>query len=152
LALRLRRRFTTLLATTSSPPVFARAARRATLGAHLVLGAALVVMTAAVVFAVVHGGHSFGTEPRLLLLAGDYVVLGIALFSATVLAVLGAGGRAVAALAAGVAVLAAFLVLAADEPTPGWVPLACHAAVSTALLLALGVLVHRRVGRPVHHR
>lgn len=165
LALRLRRRFRALLATTPSAAVFARSARRATLGAQLQLGTALAATTGAVVLAVVLGPAPTASgavsaalsgaphvEPRLLLLAADYVVLGTVLFTATMLGVLGAGGRAVVVLAAGVLALGGFVLAALDVPTPGWVPLACHAGVGAALLLVLGVLLLRRVARPVHHR
>lgn len=148
--LRLRRSITRSLAATGSTRDFGRAARRATLRAHVAVAAALVVMSALVWLVVVGSGTP--PDPRVLLLGVDYVVLGTALFAAMVLSVLGQGDRVATVLAGGVAALAAFLTQAGHPEIPSWVALAWHAVVGTVLLAVLGFGVRSHAGRPVSYR
>jgi len=148
--LRLRGTMTQLVAATGSTPDFTRAARRATLRAHLGFAAALTAMSAVIWVLVV----ASGTRPdlRVPLLGADYVVLGTTLFAATVLTVLGHGGRVATVLTGGVVALVAFLALSGQADIPSWVSLAWHTAVGLVLLAVLGVLVRRYAGRPVSYR
>jgi hypothetical protein len=127
---------------------FAHRARWAALRVHLLFVGALTVATAAPILAVT---SLPAVDPRAVLLGVDYVVLGTALFAATLLGVLGRGDRVLMVVAGGVTALAAFL--AHDHRhVSSTAAIAWHLGVGVAMLLVLALQVGRTVGIPVRHR
>jgi hypothetical protein len=91
-------------------------------------------------------------DARYGLLAGGYVVLGTAIFTAMLLNLLGRGRRVLATLAATVAALVAFEVHAVSVTATDTEALAWLAIVATVTLVVHLVLVRRYVAVPVSHR
>jgi hypothetical protein len=147
---RFRSRMSALLATTSSSAAFARSARRALLRYEVAFVVPLAATSAALGVAV--EGVTGTLDARYGLLAGGYVVLGTAIFTAMLLNLLGRGRRVLATLAATVAALVAFEVHAVSVTATDTEALAWLAIVATVTLVVHLVLVRRYVAVPVSHR
>ncbi|GAA1848671.1 hypothetical protein GCM10009836_30510 [Pseudonocardia ailaonensis] len=146
LAQRFRARCVALLGAERSTARFAARARRVTLQVHLAFtGALALAMAVALVVA-------WTADPRAVLLAVDYLVLGTALFSATLLGVLGRGDRVLTIVAAGVTALAAYLAHGGHGQFTSASAIVWHLAVGSAMLLVMAVQLIRTVGIPVRHR
>ncbi|GAA4676777.1 hypothetical protein GCM10023215_06470 [Pseudonocardia yuanmonensis] len=146
LAQRFRARCVALLAEERSTARFAVRALWLAVRAHLVFAGALA---AAMAGAVLLAGSG---DPRAVLLGADYLVLGTALFAATLLGLLGRGDRVLLVLAAGVTALAALLAHGGHPHLSSTTAIVWHLGVGTAMLLVLAVQVRRTVGIPVRHR
>ncbi|MGE3289598.1 MAG: hypothetical protein AB7J32_26355 [Pseudonocardia sp.] len=137
-----------MLTSTGSPDHFATGVRRALLRTHLQFIAALGAMTVAL------GGLGVVafdlTDGRYLLLAVDYLVLGVAIFSAMVLNMLGRITTVLVTLGSGTALLLAFNV-AADYRVPDAAAMTWHGFVALALFAAHALLVRRLVSRTTSH-
>jgi hypothetical protein len=146
---RFRRRMTALLAATSSPAVFARSARRVLLRYELAFALPLVALSA--VFGLVMLASAV-RDVRYALLTFGYVVLGVALFGAMLLNLMGLIGRVLATLGAQVVALAAVEAHAAVRPLTDTAALAWFAIVAVVGLVVRLALVRRYVTVPVRHR
>ena len=98
------------------------------------------------------GRASGPPDVRYLLLALDYVVLGVALFAAMLLSLLGRADRVLETLGAGAVALAAFELHAATQAATDTEALIWFGIVGAVLLVVHLVLVRRCVTVPVHHR
>jgi hypothetical protein len=146
---RFRRRMTALLAATSSPTVFARSARRVLLRYELAFALPLVALSAVLGLVML---ASATWDVRYGLLTFGYVALGVALFAAMLLNLMGLIGRVLATLSAQVVALAALEVHAAARPVADTAALAWFGIVAAVGLVVCLALARRYVTVPVRHR